>query len=721
MDYWALEDAVRGAFQPAQSAEEDEVERLPFRVVSFNCGVHQEMLTSKKQWSQKHSVKFQAMLSALGRVSTNDFVFTSEVGGVRQGFKAADLDFRSVVKSALPNADCESSGAYLHMWNIQNKAAKVVASGTWTATTSHPTDMYWQAFDVTYRGASQPADRDALQLAGPKVGVLVGNMHIPVGGSKAPSTSARCAIVGDALQHLTGLEVDGWRDRPVMRVLVGDCNLDKHSAEKVTQEAKPPRLTALQRDLQLSRWQVLSTCDARKGDVMFVLGAFGEECMVPIGASFVDRGMRNDQHDAVAALLSIPIGLRRPGGSRPAASGASQPAVAAAAAVQALEPAGGAPQPAVAASAAEQAPAGDAPQPAAAAEPSLEPEPAAGSAPQPATPPAEADAGSFSPDYGRSSSEDGDVTELHERLLEVEEADDISEDVQMELAKILFKKKTITTGGIKRQYVATREETLESIKKLLQRRKNFMAARDLHDAHPTPGAASRKDGLTGGASQPADHRYLFTEEDREQVMREWKKEFHALPQQLAQQKRDSWKPTPPPPGAHDTWGCNMKAVRSGKNSRFARHLQLEAGSKTMAELIIYAGRYDPEFLKRAHEARDRSSASQPAEGPTVQQNLKRAAATAKLHYRKTCILRRRVDLGEVKVRHLPWWEQQDLQMLEDGSLLSRTNKAVAAYGHGTLRREDGASIEIGGSTQGVTRFLLDGCVEPDVDSFLDGS
>ena len=269
MDYWALEDAVRGAFQPAfktirpgaaQSAEEDEVERLAFRVVSFNCGVHQDMLASKKQWNKTHIHKFQAMLAAFGRVSRNDFVFTSEVGGVRQGFTAANLDFRSVVETALPRAACESSGAYLHVWNVQNKAAVVVASGTWTATTSHPTDMYWQAFDVTYRGASQPADRDALQLAGPKVGVLVGNMHIPVGGSKAPTNAARRAIVGDALQHLTGLEVDGWRDRPVMRVLVGDCNLDKQSAEAVTQQDSSPPLTALQRDLKLSRWQV---CDVQ--------------------------------------------------------------------------------------------------------------------------------------------------------------------------------------------------------------------------------------------------------------------------------------------------------------------------------------------------------------------------------------------------------------------------------------------------------------------------
>ena len=139
----------------------------------------------------------------------------------------------------------------------------------------------------------------------------------------------------------------------------------------------------------------------------------------------------------------------------------------------------------------------------------------------------------------------------------------------------------------------------------------------------------------------------------------------------------------------------------------------------MAELIIYAGRFDPEFLSRAHEAQDRSRASQLATGPAVQQQLKRAAATAKLDYRKTCMLRRRLDRGEVELRHLASWEHQNLQMLEDGSLLRRTNHAVAAYGHGTLRHGD-EIMEIGGSTGGCTRCLLDGYDEPDVERFLAG-
>ena len=411
---------------------------------------------------------------------------------------------------------------------------------------------------------------------------------------------------------------------------------------------------------------------------MFILGGFGEERMVPVGASFPDRGVRNDQHDAVGAQLMIPIGRNRPEDAPPAAGGAPQPAEATSHAEQAISPdTGGPPQPAEAPLDAE------------------EPTP---------------------PDWAGSEVEE-DIAEqdntlneaareLHEDLLEKEEAEDISMDLQLELRKILFKKRTVTLGGIKRQYVASAAEVFSAIKKLLKRRRDFMAARDLHDAHPA----------NDGASQPAGHRYLFTQEDRRQVMQEWKDEFHARPEQEQQQKRDSWKPRGQPDGPW--WGRNTKAVRSGKHSRFARHLQLEAGSKTMAELIIYTGRYDPEFLSQAHAAADRSGASQPVANTTRQKELKRRAAQAKLDYRMTCMLRRKLEEGKVDLHDLDRWERDNLRSLENGSLLRRTNDAVAAYGHGTIRRDDGETMEIGGSTGGITRFLLDGYAEPDVATFL---
>ena len=327
-------------------------------------------------------------------------------------------------------------------------------------------------------------------------------------------------------------------------------------------------------------------------------------------------------------------------------------------------------------------------------------EPAAGGAPQPADAPSDAE-----------SRLTEAARELHENMRIAEEAEDISSmKVQLQLRKILFKKKTVEVGGLKRQYCASRNETFLSIKKLLKIRRDFMAARGLHDAHPTP----------GGASQPADHRYLFTDEDRWQVMQEWKLRFHNRRDQVEQQKRDSWKPTGPPTDAQDLWGPNDKAVRYGKHSRFARHLQIAAGSKTMAELIIYTGRFDPEFLSQAQDTQEPRTPAGLLSAHR-RKNLKRFAAQAKLNYRMTCLLRRKLDNGQVERRHLRPWQKKNLRQLQDGSLLRRTNDAVAAYGHGTLRREDGASLEIGGSTQGVTRFLLDGCAEPDVESFLAGS
>ena len=67
--------------------------------------------------------------------------------------------------------------------------------------------------------------------------------------------------------------------------------------------------------------------------MMFVLGGFGTEFTVPVGQSLDERGMRHDCHDAVSAHLMIPVSPML------AARGASQPAVAAASAQQALAPA----------------------------------------------------------------------------------------------------------------------------------------------------------------------------------------------------------------------------------------------------------------------------------------------------------------------------------------------------------------------------------------------
>ena len=625
----------------------------PNRKRVFNVFERQRWNRLRVTRDRTRARKMRDVLAKLGHPSANDSVLCSEVAGCK-GFRASVLDFRHFVQEGLLEASYFTDGAYLNLWNVPINIAAEVQAGTWKASTAQPNYMHWQAFDLTYE-APQFAARDAPQLAAPKVGLLVGNMHIPA-GDRVPTKNTRRRILEQALQHLTSLEVDAWRtkeDFQVMRLLVGNCNLTKEDAFAATQNIQLPPLTALQRDLKVRRWEVLSTDAELPGDMMFVLGGLAEERTVPIGASFEDHGVRDDalfQHDAVAAQLMIPVGKIHPV-PPPAAGGAPQPAATASSASSA-----GPPQPTATASSA----ASGAPQPAATASnakreisptPRDPPQPAAmaskaerDSTRQP-TPPRDTDPISpissvtehpTPPDWPGSESEHDTIKQesslsktardLHKNLRIVEQADDIPPEIQLELRKILFKRTTEVAGGLKRQYCATLSETRQTIKNLLKIRRDFMVARGLKDGHPTSSAASQRDGPSGGASQPTDHRYLFTQEDRKQVMKEWKDEFHAMRAQVEQQKRDSWKPKGPPTDTHDEWGTNTKAVQKGKHSRFARHLQLAAGSKTMAELIIYTGRFDPNFLSQAHAAQDRSGASQPDARAGRQAQLKRAAA-----------------------------------------------------------------------------------------------
>jgi hypothetical protein len=63
-------------------------------------------------------------------------------------------------------------------------------------------------------------------------------------------------------------------------------------------------------------------------------------------------------------------------------------------------------------------------------------------------------------------------------------------------------------------------------------------------------------------------------------------------------------------------------------------------------------------------------------------------------------------------------ERKHLSELLDGTLLKHTNEAMRVFGHGTLRHPDGRIMPIGGSTRGVSRYILDGREEPDVNAFL---
>ena len=269
---WNVRDETSGASQLAFNiypyavaqpvARDVEAQFVGIKVVSFNMGMPQSMLDSDRRWRTQHVFKVRDVLTKLGHGAGSDLVFCSEVGDMRKGFSASNVDYNHIMEDALPGASYVTSGAYLNVWNIQNRAAAVVDSATWSASAAHTTDMHWQAFDLTFRDAPQLADRAAPQLAAPKVGLLVGNMHITAGKHKA-SIATKRRILQQALQHLTSLEVNEWRERrdfKVMRLLVGDCNLTKEDAEAAMQNVRLPpfALTSLQRNLHVCQWEV---CD----------------------------------------------------------------------------------------------------------------------------------------------------------------------------------------------------------------------------------------------------------------------------------------------------------------------------------------------------------------------------------------------------------------------------------------------------------------------------
>ena len=138
-----------------------------------------------------------------------------------------------------------------------------------------------------------------------KVHVVIGNMHI-VCGERPLSILTRQRAVRFLRVHLDGLEAPE-SDTPVVRLAVGDNNLTSQEAREAFQRHADDE----------ALWEVFASPANRTGVNVAVCGAV---------ARF--RPVRNDAHDAVAVVVSLP--------------GASQPAVPELAATWPDVPGGGA-------------------------------------------------------------------------------------------------------------------------------------------------------------------------------------------------------------------------------------------------------------------------------------------------------------------------------------------------------------------------------------------
>ena len=107
---WPLPKAL-GAFQPKGNKFDGEGKHQCVKqtFVAFNFGVQQTMLTGEKKWKE-HSKKLAFLLEQFADHDAA-FIFGCELGDLRQGVAATKVNMGKIVRSALPTAEWETSGA----------------------------------------------------------------------------------------------------------------------------------------------------------------------------------------------------------------------------------------------------------------------------------------------------------------------------------------------------------------------------------------------------------------------------------------------------------------------------------------------------------------------------------------------------------------------------------------------------------------------------------
>ena len=88
--------------------------------------------------------------------------------------------------------------------------------------------------------------------------------------------------------------------QPAVAVLCGDVNLSLDHADACCQpqSGNPDVRTC---------WHTETSLECRPGDVLFVRGCHSEAFDIAIGASYEDRGIRNDCHDCFGVALTLPL------------------------------------------------------------------------------------------------------------------------------------------------------------------------------------------------------------------------------------------------------------------------------------------------------------------------------------------------------------------------------------------------------------------------------
>ena len=170
-------------------------------------------------------------------------------------------------------------------------------------------------------------------------------------------------------------------------------------------------------------------------------------------------------------------------------------------------------------------------------------------------------------------------------------------------------------------------------------------------------------------------------------------------------------------------GSLANFVRGQKRKRWCRHLQRVGGTKQIWELLAFSGRFDVDMLLEGlvHDELIVDEATEPRAVTLVSQEtrcrLHHEKAEAVARYQEGARLNRyrehlkRSGSQGQHVKPLTGYQRTVLRRWDSGELRRTRNSAVQALGHGRLYSRHGDYLDIGGSTGGGSRRILD-CWQP---------
>ena len=245
-------------------------------------------------WIQRRKAKFLHLLRTFACDYNADMVFGCEIGGHRQGLTSAML--RNLEP---PNLRAIFTQNYMSAVNTTSRV-RLVRDPSVTELVSA------QVCEPQLVLTAVQMENDL----GKAAMMVVGNLRVRTpSGPKTPSMATRLRTVKEALRRMTEYaemvmrtQMSAAERRDPVLLLVGDSNLTEDLCHMCVATLQ---LADAKSDNDV--WTVMATANGLGGDVCISRGCAIDRFEVAVGRSFRERGMRNDNHDALGLALRLPV------------------------------------------------------------------------------------------------------------------------------------------------------------------------------------------------------------------------------------------------------------------------------------------------------------------------------------------------------------------------------------------------------------------------------